>query len=130
MKNNVHKLDVKATLADLKNAEGALNKIFHSTELPIRSAYKLSLLVTKVQEQLKTLEDMRVRLVQKFGVKQEDGNQTVRPDKMTEFMAEMEVVLSEPAELNKITLTEADLAGVKLSPAEIANVCKIVEINV
>lgn len=123
-------MDTKTVkLYELKNAEALLSTMFNNQELPIQTAFKLSKLVAEISKQLTTLEDLRVRLVNKHGTVDETGNTVVLADKTDEFMQEMDAVLNEDVTIENVSLTEADLKGVKLSAVEILAVSKIITLE-
>lgn len=77
------------TLGQLKNAESALRKLLNH-DLPISVSYNLRKLVKAAESELSHFEAERVKLVTKFGVKnQDDDGMTVAPEHLEEFHAEM-----------------------------------------
>jgi predicted negative regulator of RcsB-dependent stress response len=63
-------------------------------EIPIKAAWKLNRLVKAFDKELGDIEEFRVGLVQKLGEEGEEGNVTVPTDKMEQFVAEFNELLS------------------------------------
>ena len=112
--------NMNLSLATLKNAEEPLKKVLGCTSFDILLAYKLSKLNNKIKSELNDLEDMRVKLVHKYGKLDKSGQIVVQPNNLVKFHADMNKVLSQEIELQKVEVKLEDLAGANLSPADLA----------
>lgn len=109
---------MKISLAEIKSLEKSLSKIFDK-DLNIKIAYRLGILLKKITEELRTLEENRIRLIKKYGTKDEKTQQIqVPPDKNADFYKDFNELLTfeididfEPISLNAfgdITLSAID----------------------
>jgi len=110
---------VKLTLGSIKAAEAPLKKILNA-ELPVAMAFKLSKLVKVFDAELIHYELQRVKLVEKLGEKDGDGNTTVKPENIEAFMAEMEKLHAIECELPGDPIAVADLAEVRMSAVDLS----------
>lgn len=81
-------------LETLVNATPAMAKLL-STDLPVKLAFRLGVMIKSVDPALKAYNDERMKLVTKYGVKDDKGNTQVPADKMKEFTVELQKVLDE-----------------------------------
>jgi len=117
---------IKTKLGILKQSEKALSKLMNAN-LDIKIAYTLGRIANKIGQELKTVEDLRVKLVEKYGDKDEKGQHVVPEDKKEEFWTEYSELLEAEVELdfNKITLEK--LAKVNMTPAEMIYLDYLIE---
>lgn len=62
--------------------QSALNKLL-AAELPLKTAFKLKKFVGAIQEDLKTFEELRSKVFQEFGTKDENGEVIVKDGMIT-----------------------------------------------
>lgn len=118
------------TLADVTNAEKSLQKLLNNCDIPIMLAYNLSSLVEVVESESKKVENLRVKLVKKYGLKGDDNIVTVRPDKMQDFANEMDSVLSQIIKVERVCAKLDDLKTCKLNALELTALKKIIKISI
>lgn len=90
---------MKLTLLQIVNAKPILEKL-SGMSLPIKVAYRINKILSKVNSEYKSFEDTRVSLIKKFGKEQDDGNIEVVDDNRTKFFEEVTELLSEEIDLN------------------------------
>ena len=79
---------MKITLAEVKSLESSLSKIFNK-DVNIKLAYRLGKLLKRLSEEMKMLEENRIKLVKKYGEEDEETKQlSVPPEKTQEFYNE------------------------------------------
>jgi len=105
---------------EVKNMKEPLTKLIEK-EIPVKAAFRLNNLIKEFDIHLTTIEDYRVQLINKYGVKNEEtGDIQVPPKKMKDFMKEINGLLNEdvtiefkPLNINlfgeDLTLTTKDL---------------------
>ena len=110
------------TLANIVAAESALNKIV-TVNLPARVAYRINKLIKQIAPDLKTFNEERTKLFQKFGKSSDsDPNMMViMEEHMSEFTAEFNALISEPVELSMVQIRLSDLTEVNLTPLEMSS---------
>ena len=107
------------TLAQLKNSESTLNKLFNAP-LPVRVSYQLTKVIKIISEEMKQFEIARYGLVEKYGKSIDDNTISVTPENQAKFMEEINSLLSIPITLPDFTLTLNDLSEAKLSTVDLA----------
>ena len=92
---------MQITLYELKNLEEPLSRLINQ-RLPIKVAYRLSKMLTKVTKELSTLETHRQALIKEFGDVSEDGQSIAitDPEKLKLFQEQFMELLQENIELN------------------------------
>ncbi len=91
-------------LGDLKNAETPLMFLV-SKELPIRIAFQLNSVIDGIDENLKRLEDFRVKLVEKYGdTDKVTGEITVRKENIGKFQQEYDELLDSEIDLTPVEI--------------------------
>jgi len=110
---------MKVKLGDVYVSITVLNKIL-DTELPVTVSYKMMKLVNKLNEELKTIEDQRIKLVQKYST-EEQGN--VSENNKDKFLQEFSSLLETEIDLEweKIPLKTLD-NNLKLSVNDLTKV--------
>ena len=110
---------MKVKLGDVYVSVNVLNKIL-DTELPVTVSYKMMKLVNKLNDELKTIENQRVKLVKKYST-EEQG--TVSEDNKNKFLQEFSVLLETEIDLDweKIPLKTLD-NNLKLSVNDLTKV--------
>lgn len=90
-------------LGDLKNVEGIMARLINS-ELPIKTAFSLSLMVEDLDEKLAKLEEFRVGLVKKHGKTGKDGSIQVTADKMDVFSQELKELMDSDVDFSPVKI--------------------------
>ena len=119
---------VSFKLYEIKVMKEPLSKLIEK-EIPVAIAFRLNKLVKAIDEHLVEIEEFRVKLINQYGVQNEEKNQLEVPaNKMKDFTQEMNVLLNETVELEitpiSITLFGDDL---KLSTRDLMMLEKIFE---
>ena len=91
-------------LGVLKNAEFALSLLVQK-ELPIRLAFELNSIIDDVDDNLKRLEDFRVKLVEKYGEKNDKGEIIVKKSKLGSFQKEYDELLDSEIDLKPVPIS-------------------------
>ena len=118
---------MKIILAELVNANGALNKIFNFP-MEFKLSYRLIKIVKKINSELEKYEVLRKGIINKYGIKNEKGDVNVLPEKMEEFSKEFGPFISKEIDLD-ITLIPFDLlsnSGIKISSNDLVILEKFV----
>ena len=111
---------MKVTIGTFRLAQEALSKLL-TTELPVKVAFRLGRLFKIAQENLKEVEDQRVKLVTKYGTKDEEsGELQVTEEKLEEFQNDFISLLEEKVEVDYEPVGLDDLGDIKLTPVEIS----------
>ena len=109
---------MKISLLNIVNSKNTLEKLA-SLSLPIKVAYRVSKLLSKVSSEFKDFEDSRIKLIRKFGTEKDDGNIEVSEENKVKFFAEMNELLNEEVELSFAPLELNSFPeSCELSPAE------------
>jgi hypothetical protein len=100
-------------LAKLANGQFqmALTRL-NSAPLPLRTAFKLKGLVSKVQTEYRKFEECRQAAISKYGKKDENGNVIIRADDTVEFEPDQLDIFAK--ELNELGQTDIELPTIKL----------------
>lgn len=111
---------MRIQLKNLVNSQKSLNRIIDQ-DLPIATAYKLSKLAKAVREELSSIEEARIKLIQKYG-EDTEGSWKVKKENEPKFHEEMAELLDQEVELNCDPIKVADLgASFTLSAIDVAN---------
>lgn len=110
---------MKITLAEAKSLETSLAKIFDK-DVNIKVAYRLGKLLKKLSEEMKTLEESRVKLVQKHGEENEETKQfSVPPTKTQEFYKEFNELMQCEIEIDFDPIPLELFGDIKLSASDV-----------
>jgi hypothetical protein len=94
--------------------------------LPLKISYRLSKFIKKVTEELTSIEQQRIKLVNQFGDEdKEKGMTTVSPEKEPEFQKMFTDFLNENIDIDIDPIKISDIENVKLSVVDIFNLDKI-----
>jgi len=111
---------VNIKLGELRTIIEGINEIL-GKELPIKSAYWLGKLAKKIQKEFAELEENRIKLVQKYVLRDESDNPVIENDKFifsdtNSFNAQFSELLETDVEIDFTPLEVEKLGDVKLSP--------------
>ncbi|HAP66882.1 MAG TPA: hypothetical protein DCQ99_03515 [Nitrospinae bacterium] len=110
--------NIKVKLAELYSSASAIGKI-SNMQLPVKTAYYITMTLRKIQPHLKDLEDMRIKLIDKYGKDREGGGREVPPENMKSFMDSFNEVLNEEVTLNIQRIHINSLGDIMLSPQDL-----------
>jgi len=100
------------TNGDIFIAQEPLKNLIEQ-KFPVMVSYKLAKLVSKLNDQLKVIEEVRNGLVKKYGVKDEREQLSVKPDSpnWSKFVIEFEELMAQETEIviDKVKLPDKDL---------------------
>jgi len=106
------KVQMKLKLAQLIAMRGSLVKLIEK-DLPVKQSYNLAKFIKKANEELEQFEQQRIKLVNRYGEKDEAGNIAVKEEFQQQFMNE----------LNELTEIEVDFPNFKpLKLADLRNI--------
>lgn len=118
---------MKVKLVEVYNSVSVMNKILDA-ELPAPIAFKLTKLFKSINEEIKSVEDQRVKMVSKYGEKDENGSVSVSESNKESFIKEFSDLLAteievqwEPISIEKfdsLNLSTNDLLKVSFLFAE------------
>jgi hypothetical protein len=117
---------MKITVGELKIAIEALHKLI-TVPLPIKVSYYLSKTVKVIEEELSHLENARIKLVEKYGEKNEKGETNVILDNYPKFYEELRQILAEEVDINIRPIKLSDIIDVKLSTIDILALGQLLE---
>jgi single-stranded DNA-specific DHH superfamily exonuclease len=119
-------VEVEFTLNELVNMKETLQKVFEA-KLPIKTSYRLSKLLNKVNAEFETFEKMRFELFQRYGEEAENNQMIIKEENTAIFTQEMTDLLSQSVKIEMIKIDLDELDGrVELSPLDVARLDKII----
>jgi hypothetical protein len=111
---------MKVKLSDVYVSVPVLTKVL-DLELPVNISYKFMKLVNNLNQELKNIEEQRVKLVKKYSSDEEGTN--VSDDKKSEFLNEFTGLLNEEIEINWEKMVLTNLGNdLKLTPNDLNKV--------
>lgn len=113
---------IKLTYLELRSALPALQKLFQQNFTNMKILLKLRKLLSECERELQAFEDVRLKLVDRFGETTLDENgseiKKVKDENMKQFEQELQNVFSMQVELQASPITTAELEqasdGVKM----------------
>ncbi len=115
---------MKFQLGEIRNMKDPMT-ILLEKDIPIKVAWNLTKLVKKFDIELGEIENFRVMLVQKFGDKNDNGEVKVPPDKMDEFVNELNEVLGTEVEIDFTPISIDEFGDLHLSTKDLLSLDKI-----
>ena len=110
--SNLQEKEMKLKLSQLIAMRGSLVKLIEK-DLPIKQSFNLAKFIKTANEELEQFEQQRVKLVNRYGAKDEEGNIAVKEENQQQFVNE----------LNELTEIEVDFEGFKpLKLADLRNI--------
>jgi predicted ATP-dependent protease len=105
------------TLINVMGSLGNLGKMV----LPIKTAHKLSKLTKMVNEELKTYDESRQKLVQKYKTDdpEDKGMVKIKPECVEEFNKEYKELVEIEVELNWEPMTYSELGDITISAVDL-----------
>ena len=92
-------------------------------DLPVRLSIRIARLARAIEAEFKGIEEVRNRLVSKYGAEISPGRRQVKPECSADFMREWVEVLAQefPIARDPVRISDEEMAGLKLSPLVILN---------
>lgn len=125
---------IKMTLNELMNAAPALKELSEKNFMGA-TTFKIARLIREVDKEIKTFEEERMKIVNKYGEKdengelasQEDGTVKIIEDKINECNQELVDLLNAEVEINAEKLKEEVFEKIELTPALVIAIEGLVE---
>lgn len=125
---------IKMTLNELMNAAPALRELSEKS-FTGATTFKIARLIREVDKEIKTFEEERMKIVNKYGEKdengelatQEDGTVKIIEDKINECNQELVDLLNAEVEINAEKLKEEVFEKIELTPALVIAIEGLVE---
>lgn len=117
---------MKITLKELRDAQGAITKMYNSQQKDAKMAYNLSKNLPKINSELDAIEKGRIALVKKYGDKKGE-DYFVSHDNMPKFNKEFEKFLSSEIELDIWSIPFVATENIGLTPAEYNALSKFID---
>lgn len=103
-------------------------------ELPIKIAYKLKKMYQKLESEARIYEENRIKLLDKYGKKDDKGefivenNKIIIPDDRKEdFLKEFEELQEIEVEFDFEPIKETEIKDLKISASDLMNLDKVIE---
>ena len=110
---------MKINLAEIKSLEGSLSKIFDK-DLNIKVAYRLGTLLKRLSEEMKTLEENRVKLVKKYGEENEETKQfSVPQEKTPDFYKEFNELMQIEIDIDFEPISLKEFGDISISASDV-----------
>ena len=90
-------------LGDLKNVEQIMVRLVNS-ELPIRTAFQLNVMIEDLDDKLSKLEKFRIDLVTKYGTPDKLGNLQVEKENMVKFTNELKELMDSDVDFTPVKI--------------------------
>jgi len=116
------------TIKEILEMKDVLQKVIYA-EVPIKTAFRISRFVKSIQIELESFEKIRMKLLQKYGEKEENGQQiSIKdPEKQKLFSDEIQKVLAENIDIDFLPVKIEELGNdIKISAVELLRLEKII----
>ncbi|MHA1469099.1 MAG: hypothetical protein ACTSSP_00910 [Candidatus Asgardarchaeia archaeon] len=117
---------MKFTLAEIRAIGKNMSKLI-TLELPVKTSYRLSRLMSACSKELVMIEKSRTDLVKKYGVGNDKDGYKVKDEEEEKFRAEYSQFLMEEVEIDFEPIPIGDLDGFNISPIELSRLDKIIK---
>ncbi len=111
---------IELTLAQVRDMSKSIGVLLNA-KLPIATSYRVLKMAKRLNDELKTAEKVRSRLVDKYGEAQPDGSTTVPAAKLASFRAEYDELIAETTTIEVIPLKLSELEGAGLALIDLIN---------
>lgn len=115
---------MKFTLGELKFMEPSLIEL-SKKDLPIKESWKIAKFLKSVNDELKGVEQERVKLIRKYG-EENGGGIKVKDDQVVNFSKEYSDLLKEEVEIQILPIVIGDLGNISISSNSLANLSRII----
>ena len=112
---------MKVKLVEVYNSVSVMNKILDA-QLPASIAFKLTKLLKSLNDEIKSIEDQRVKLVSKYGEKDENNSVSVSETNKESFMKEFGELLNTDIEIQWEPVSIEKFDGLNLSANDLLKV--------
>jgi len=112
---------MKVKLFDVYNSVNVMNKVLDA-QLPISVSFQLTKLVKTLNEEVKMIEEERIKLVKKYSETDKDGESTVSEDKKQNFLKDFSELLETEVDLNWTPVSVSKLENLNVSVNELSKI--------
>ena len=112
---------MKVKLIDVYNSVPVMNKILE-TPMNASLAFQLTKLLKTLNDEMKSIEEQRIKLVEKYGTKQEGEAVVVSDENKEKFMSEFTQLLNTDVDLTWEPLSVSKMEGLQLSVNEMSRI--------
>jgi len=117
---------MKIKLSEILNSKDSIGKLLER-ELPIRISFRLTKLIKELDPELQIIEKHRIKLVEKYGKKnEENGNTEVSGDSVADFSKEFNTLLEEELDIDYEPIPISSLENISLSPFDVLRLEKFI----
>lgn len=103
-------------LSEVVNSVDGLKALLEC-KLPVKVAYRISKLINnQIERELKNFNEARNKLIEEFGSENEDKTISVKPEKMSDYIAKLNDLLSEQVTLDWEPLDVESLGDAQIEP--------------
>ncbi len=122
---------MKVKNGDIFGAAEPLGELMKQ-KFPVKVAYGIARLASKINVEMKAIEEVRLGLVKKYGKENEKGNVEIKPDseKWNEFIKEFNELMNQEIEFvfDKVKIP-SDIEGIEFEPSFLMALEKFVEVT-
>jgi len=113
---------VKVKLFEVYNSVPVMNKVLE-TSVSASLAYHLTKLLKTLNEEMKTIEEQRIKLVEKYGEKNDkEESLVVSEENKAKFMSEFSDLLNSEIELSWEQLSVEKMEGLQLTVNDMSRI--------
>ena len=112
---------MKVKLIDVYNSVPVMNKIIE-TPMNASLAFQLTRLLKTLNDEMKTIEEQRIKLVEKYGSKTEEDAVVVSDENKEKFLSEFTELLNTDVDLTWEQLSISKMEGLQLSVNEMSRI--------
>lgn len=123
---NEVKTENRLEVRELLEAKTALQKLLNS-DLPVRTSFKLSRLVRKINEELTDFETKKIELIKKYGKENDKKGIEVTEENKEKFFNDMTEVLKVKIRFDVEPIALISLEGAKLSAVDMVVLEKFIK---
>ena len=109
---------VTVKAGQIQRAKGAIARVM-TTEVPFKTAYRLMRIGKKLESELKTLEEARIKLVKELGVKDDKGNHTVPKENMEAFVKQHDETMQVEVTIDVDLIPHSALELMKITASDL-----------
>ena len=112
---------MKVKLFDIYNSIQVMNKVLE-TPLPVSVSYHLGKVFKSLNDELKSVEEQRIKLVEKFGSKEEGKEVSVSDENKEKFLKEFSELLETSVEIEWTPLSVSKFDNIQLTVADLSKI--------
>ena len=114
-------IKMKFTLESIYEKFESIKKFGDIKDLPIKTAYRIGKLLKSVLAELKESEEIKAKLIEKYGEKQKSGYSNIKEENLKVYNDEWKEMLKEEVELSFIKVPLTDIPQGSLTGNDIMN---------